>query len=236
MKTFKHNGKMGDIIYSLPTIKALGGGILYIPEYTAESPCLYSCMKTLLDQQPCIHEVRLYPSGLGYNQKAIGIHIDYDLDLHRTHPLRGYTHVVKRFLEVFDLNVPNWKDPWLVVEGPRIENIPYYLFNVTRRFRDNSRVNWRNTLAKARKYKIPCYFLGTDEEHEAFVSEAGDIDRVFVDNALDVALLVRDARLIYCNQSFVLTLAQGLGKNYACEFKPNKMNCRIGTANESMLL
>ena len=30
VKTFKHSGDLGDIIYSLPTIRALGGGILYL--------------------------------------------------------------------------------------------------------------------------------------------------------------------------------------------------------------
>ena len=30
MKTFKHSGDMGDIIFSLPTIRALGGGVLYL--------------------------------------------------------------------------------------------------------------------------------------------------------------------------------------------------------------
>ena len=30
IKTFKHSGNLGDIVYSLPTIIALGGGILYL--------------------------------------------------------------------------------------------------------------------------------------------------------------------------------------------------------------
>ena len=30
VKTFLHSGDLGDIIYSLPTIRKLGGGILYL--------------------------------------------------------------------------------------------------------------------------------------------------------------------------------------------------------------
>ena len=30
VKTFKHSGDIGDIIYSLVTIKKMGGGILYL--------------------------------------------------------------------------------------------------------------------------------------------------------------------------------------------------------------
>jgi hypothetical protein len=31
-KTFLHSGSLGDIVYSLPTIQALGGGVLYIKD------------------------------------------------------------------------------------------------------------------------------------------------------------------------------------------------------------
>ena len=37
MNTFKHSGDLGDIIYSLPTIRALGGGILYLDPAGGES-------------------------------------------------------------------------------------------------------------------------------------------------------------------------------------------------------
>ena len=30
MKTFKHSGDMGDIVFSIPTVRALGGGVLYL--------------------------------------------------------------------------------------------------------------------------------------------------------------------------------------------------------------
>lgn len=29
-KTFKHSGDLGDIIFALPAVRALGGGILYL--------------------------------------------------------------------------------------------------------------------------------------------------------------------------------------------------------------
>src|SRR6186713_2528982 len=97
VKKFKHNGKQGDVIFSLPTIRELGGGILYIPENTPdECRGMYSNMKVLLELQPSIHEVREYPSGLGYMEQAPGIAIDYDLDRARLQPAKGVVHIVKR--------------------------------------------------------------------------------------------------------------------------------------------
>jgi hypothetical protein len=66
MMTFKHNGKIGDILYSLPLIKAMGGGILWIPEASHESECMFSSMYSLLMQQPYLVDVKQYPSYLAY--------------------------------------------------------------------------------------------------------------------------------------------------------------------------
>ena len=47
MNTFKHSGDIGDIIFSLPTIKALGGGKLYLdPEGGESSPYVKWMHKT----------------------------------------------------------------------------------------------------------------------------------------------------------------------------------------------
>ena len=42
MISFRHSGKLGDIIYSLPAVRALGGGIFYVDAATAyfEKPAL----------------------------------------------------------------------------------------------------------------------------------------------------------------------------------------------------
>src|ERR1043165_8558277 len=111
MKTFRHGGKIGDTIFSLPTIRELGGGILYLPEKTPDGcNALYSSLKELLLQQSYIKEVREYPSGLPYMELAPGIPIDYDLDRARLQQLKGRIHLVKRYMDAFDVNYLNWKE------------------------------------------------------------------------------------------------------------------------------
>jgi hypothetical protein len=245
MKTFKHNGKIGDVLFSLPTIRELGGGILYLPEQTPDG-CngLYSSLKDLLLQQPYIKEVREYPSGLPYMELAPEIHIDYDLDRARMQPLKGVIHIVKRYMDAFGVNYPNWKEPWLQVEQKPYEwttwNIPdeYVIINYTGRHIINdqlkikSSVNWKEVVKSIKK---PAFFVGHKDEYRNFVNHFAGIPFLQTDNILQVALLIKGAHSIYCNQSSVLSIAQGLGKQYYLDVKPYKTNCLMYTSNEHLL-
>lgn len=245
MKTFRHGGKIGDIIYSLPTIRELGGGILYLPEKTPDGcDSLYSSLKDLLLMQPYIKEVREYPSGLPYMELAPGIHIDYDLDRARLQPMKGVIHIVKRYMDAFGVKVNNWQWPWLTVTDKpfqhRFWNIEekYCLINYTGRHIKNdclnitSSVDWSKVLSRV---KLPVYFIGLEAEYIAFKNKYGYLPYLKTDDMLDVALLVDDAQAVYCNQSSVLTIAQGLGKTYYLEPKPMKQNCLLFTQNENIL-
>jgi len=76
-KSFKHSGDLGDIIYSLPVIKALGGGIIYLNpnnKFTNFTMNGYEFIKPLLLSQDYVKGVGLYTPNLL---------IDYDLDSFR---------------------------------------------------------------------------------------------------------------------------------------------------------
>lgn len=236
MITARHSGKCGDIIYSLPAAKALGVEVMYIPETTDQCSGLYSNMKALLLQQPWLKEVREYPwlGGVyGNYHKDPKIRIDIDLDRHQEHPLRGKQNMVLRYADVFGLKLLDHKQPWLTVEGPREIQHDYNLINLTPRFRDNSRVNWKRVYAHIPK---PVYFIGTVEEHCEFVDKIGKIKHIGTTDLLSFALLIKYCTALYCNQSAALTIAQALGKTYHCEFKPHKTNCKFYTPNEFELL
>lgn len=240
-KTFRHGGKIGDVIFSLPCIRELGGGILYLPELTPDACAnLYSTTKALLLQQSYIHEVREYPSGLAYKELAPGIHIDYDLDLARDQPLKGVIHIVKRYLDAFGVRLTDWKEPWLRVKGERRLRSDYVLINYTGRhirneqWRVESKVNWGEIINGIEQ---PKYFVGLPQEHFLFCQKYGvDLPYLQTDNLLQLALLVRDAKAVYCNQSSTLALSQSLGKEYYLDVKPGKRNCLLETTNEHILI
>lgn len=245
-KTFKHMGKIGDIIFSLPTIRELGGGILYIPENTPdECTGMYSALKDLLLLQPYIHEVREYPSGYAYMEQAPGIHIDYDLDDARKQPAKGRIHIVKRYMDQFEVNYLNWKEPWLVVDDkPTGVAGPYTLVSYTGRHIKNergetSRVDWKRVI---QSIKGQAYFIGLPDEYGAFRLQYDDsyylpsIPYLRTKNMLEVARLIRDCDALYCNQSSALAIAQGLSKTYHLDVKPGKTNCLMRSPNEYILL
>lgn len=239
-KIFRHGGKIGDVIFSLPTIRELGGGIIYLPERTPDGCSnLYSSLKDLLLQQPYIKEVREYPSGLPYGELAPGIHIDYDLDIARNQPLKGVTHIVKRYMDAFGVNYPGWKEPWLHVEGDSLlKEEKYVIVNYTGRHIHNeklniiSSVNWF-TVINEMPYQP--YFIGHIEEWIAFSKIHPNTVHIHTKNIIEAARIIRDAQAVYCNQSACLALAQGLGKTYYLEPKPMKRNCLLETPNENLL-
>jgi hypothetical protein len=226
-------GKVGDCIYSLPTIRELGGGILYLPETTHECPALYSNMKSLLMQQPYIHDVREYTSNLGYMEIDPTIPIEYDLDRHRLHPAKGAVNMVKRYFEMFNITGVDHRAPWLTIEGPRLIEHDYNLISLTPRFRDNSRVDWKRIYDKIPK---PVYFIGTVEEHEQFVEKIGYISPLITPDLLTFALYIKYCSALFTNQSAAVTIAQGIGKTYHLEVKPRKTNVLFYTPNEYQLI
>jgi hypothetical protein len=120
-KTFKHSGDMGDIIYSLPTIRAMGGGVLYMdPEGGLKSPLVKwvgrdrtkLCAATiesampLLRLQPYLEDVRFWR----------GEQVEFDLDTFRLN-IR-FNNLADSHLAAFNLPLTERDTPWLRVDSP----------------------------------------------------------------------------------------------------------------------
>lgn len=202
----------------------MGGGDLYVPEVAPEVPNLYSNMLPLLQQQEYIHNVHKHPDCASYGTNPLALHID--LDRHREHRERGRVNMVHRYFDVFRISEPT-PDQWLTVQGPRLIASPYTLVNVTPRFRDHSKVNWNKVVSEI---EGPIIFVGTTQEALQFPN----LMRVSAANALELALLVKYADAVYCNQSFVFALAVAQGKKVYLEQKRGKTNC-LGFNNLNVL-
>lgn len=237
VKTFLHSGGLGDIIYSLPTIKALGGGIVYVKPHNHRHPYgnLYELMKDILLAQDYILDVRPYVPDNGnweFFQYRKDTPIDYDLDLARLQKKRGLIHIVKRHLDAFNVDLPGWQNPWLQVDDFYPMNEDYTLIHLTERWRGDMLIDWTKVL---HSIKGKVYFIGFTYEHLDFTIRHGHIEHLQTDNIIHMARLVRDCKALYCNQSVALTIAQGLGKEYYLEQKPSKTNCLLLTPNENIL-
>lgn len=231
-KHFLHSGSLGDIIYSLPTIRAMGGGTLHVKRALFHAGYdQFTASERLLRCQPYLHDVLPYPAQYDQFQHDPNIHLDHDLDVARLQPNRSRVHIIKRHLDAMGVQLVSWRDPWLTVPSPPVDWF-YSLIHVTPRYRERSRVDWaviRQLIPE------PVFFIGFKHEHEAFEQFAGPIPYLPTRDLLDMARAIAGADALYCNQSVGLTLAQGLGKPYFLERHVNRINCLLFTSNEHIL-
>jgi len=217
-KSFKHSGDLGDIIYSLPTIKRLGGGTLYLDitggndEPICKMQCMegktkfneksYNYIKPLLEVQDYIKEVKIYN----------GEKIDYNLNKFRykfadPNSRSRTKNLLDLHLEAFNLPVWDSNEGWLKVDKKINLNKKTL---VTRTPRYQSNFPW----FQSNKFNIRdnAMFIGLPKEHEYF-EWTFDIKVPYypVKNALEMAIALNSCKALITNQTSTLAIAIGLG-------------------------
>lgn len=165
VRTFKHSGDLGDIIYSLPTIQELGPGILYLDPTGGENSLVgakptrgrtklnsnsIASIKSILEYQEYIIEVREWK----------GESVDYNLDEFRNHI--KFNNLVYSSLEAFSLPHSLGDNPWLSptskVKLPEGKSI---IVSRSNRYQGNHSY-WENVAPQIASKAI---FLGSEFEH-----------------------------------------------------------------------
>ncbi len=235
---FLHSGALGDVIYSLPLIRSLGGGVIFLKSENLYHRGIdfYAALVDLLKQQNYITEVIPYPSTDFYEYYP-GIHIDYDLDLFRKHPRVLRQNMLQTYSDTFGIvcsghGIP--VQPWLYVTDPKIEFDGYAVINRTARYR--TLFDWKKLHGEiVNNYVDKIVFIGTEAEYLDYVNEVGFCKWVPTSNLLEVAEIISACSEVYCNQSVCLTIAQAMGKNYNLEVANGHYNCYFLTENETLL-
>jgi hypothetical protein len=226
-KTAAITGGIGDICFAIPVMRALGITRLYIKEnfYPAPYGSMYTAVKPLLELQGI--ECLPTKGGLDFEVYEEGLQFDIDLDHWRHERGRGRDHIMMSMLCHWRKMHRDWRRPW--IKGIPVAQGEYSLCFLTWRWRDNSRVDWKKVYASIPR---PVYFIGLPEDHELWEREVCPIEWWPTNNLLEMAKLIAGCKALYCNQGVALVLAQGLGKEYYCSFKPGKTNCHLRTPNE----
>jgi len=221
MLSFKHKPKMGDIIYSLPLIKYLGGGILYLDIVSEHFPGEeeiwkknYKWLIPLIEIQPYIGNVKIYE----------GEDFDFDLDYYM-----DTTHLVQ-YDEVSIV------DNHFIAQN--MEPIPYKKWltagnKSTKEFIvvANSDNHHDDDVDYFRLLKDKDYvFVGTKSEAQEFEDRSGVKCVKFYEtsDALKLAMIINKCKYFIGNQSLPLAIALGLGKKCFVEQSPTYPNCIIG--------
>lgn len=234
MISFLHSGDIGDIIYSLPTVKALGGGILYLDVTGGESdPYVQENLKNLYRKSLKFNEQSFnFLKPLLENQSYIksvevwnGQKVDYNLNQFRDRYNKtqaGSTeNLVETHLITFKKSPFYGIDPWLNVV-PNTNYNDRIIINRNERYHSNL-VMWVTQAENIHKNGL---FVGMPYEHEAFQRIIENkVDYIPVKNALDLAQIIAGSGKFMGNQSAPLAIAIGLGVQCVVENFTQSPNC-----------
>lgn len=198
-KYFKHNGDLGDIIYALPTIRALGGGKLALfndPGVTSfqMSPQRVALISDLLIAQRYITDVEY---------SRIGGSVT-DLTVFRRHIGKGMnlvdTHLYAMGLPSMMIHVP-----WIEVEPKRVVDVVVWRTPRWHSFE----FPWKLFFERFGKLRVG--FIGYPEEHREFVRLTGlDVTHIKTENLLDAARIIAGSIVCMGNQTCLAAIAHAL--------------------------
>lgn len=227
MTTFSHSGKLGDVIYALPTIEALGGGHLYLSPSDALGPFCFT--QEHVDFLWPLLSLNAGLTGLSLHH---GREVYYNLDGFRSGQHYAYgRNLVHLHADAVGVTLPEVVPPWLSVGCMTYSSFgsnPPVIINRTRRYK-NRFFPWPEVY---RKYRGQCAFVGDDLDHWEFEADLGPIPRIECADALVLARVIANSRLFVGGQSLPLALAIGLGKDCVHEISPWVANCNFGRSNE----
>lgn len=212
--TFKHSGRLGDIVYALPAIRALGGGRLLldpdaVPGFSKNEA---AAVLPLLETQS-------YLAGVAVRR---GETADYDLDRFRK---VGTSHgnLVRAHLTAVGLDPSAYEGPWIETdELGEAEAFEVVLARSCRR--PDIPGFWQRVCELVGREAV---FVGTRKEHGEFESRFGPIPFAATNDLKELAALIHRCRLFIGNQSCPYAIAEGLGKPAVLEVDASCPNCRF---------
>src|SRR5574337_602609 len=226
-RQFFHSGDLGDIIYALPTVKAMGGGTLFLGPTTVWktrekiSPATVESLKPLLALQPYIESV-VYTDikpvdALDLNQFREYLIVEGDFMLAGKRRL----NLAEAHLYVTKLALTECEKPWLTVDrSEKVKDRPI-VFARTHRWR-NDDFPWQKIVNKLGKWAV---FVGTEDEHKDFTERFSFIPHAKTPTILDLARLVAGAYLFVGNQSLPYAIREAVKGSSLVETWADAPNC-----------
>ena len=221
MKKFKHSGDLGDIIFSLPTIRALGGGILYLDPTggkkeplvewgirSGEDKAVYNNTKLTkkgIDSIKSLLEYQDYINGVEYWE---GQPFDYNLDEFRKNI--AYNNLSDSHLAAFSLPFTERDEKWLDVPAPIMDD-PNKNIVFARSCRYHS--NYPFWEMMDREYIKRAMYIGHEKEYEYFqytYPHMKEVPHRKVESLLEMAQIIQGASVFIGNQGLPHAIAEGL--------------------------
>jgi hypothetical protein len=227
-KSFKHSGTLGDLIYSLPLVKHLGGGefYLHLGQINGISKNIYNV------DPPAFHQGRMNLKDFDFMQSFMqaqpyiskfatldprSTEITHNLDRFRL-PFASGTglNYVEYYAQTFGIQDTETQTamrqtPWLTV--PNVKNLGQrdIVINRTQRWIPAQLSHiWQEW--KEQGVDQRAIFVGLPQEHAAFQQATGwQVPHVVTPTLLELAETIASSSVFIGNQSVALSVAIGLG-------------------------
>ena len=217
VRWFGHSGDLGDVIYALPTLKAAGGGILFLyhrdgKTWHGMTPEKAASLRSLLILQPYVTDVVFCPEGRPPDAP------DHDLNGFRDHWQPG-RNLADMHLATHGFGSELRESAWLAVDRP--QHAADVIICRSGRYH-SERFPW-NRVFEA--YASRACFAGTEQEHQDFCESVGRISHVVTRDLLELARVIAGSRLFIGNQSCPAAIAEGLKHPMILEVYSPLANC-----------
>lgn len=224
MNIFTHSGDIGDIVYSLPTIRAKGGGKLIL--FDSPGKTAHGMTKEKVERLRPLLEFQDYIYSLEWSD----IPIESSLNGFRDH-VRAHGNLTDAHLATHGLSWEERSTPWIKCDSKK----EVYEVIIHRSFRYlNNNFPWDRVIDT---YQDRIGFVGFEDEYKSFTNSFGKVSFVKADNFMELARIIKGSKLYIGNQSSPLSVALGMFHNTIIEVCPNhnhphcifnRMNCIIG--------
>lgn len=214
MNCFGHSGDLGDIIWALPTIRAAGGGRLSLINYPGRTTFpmteeRFNAIRPLLLQQTYVDDVRFAGDDISQQTNINGFrdHCSHNRNLADAHLATHGLPFLHRNHAWLHVNISNRCVPIVFARSARYQN---------------DRFPWQQIVEAYGRYAV---FLGSQDEHVAFISNFGHVPFMQTSDLLEAAKVIAGAQLFIGNQSCLHAIAEGLKQNIILEVYPSQPNC-----------
>jgi len=207
--TASHAGNIGDIIYSLPTFRELGGGTISLRVSRLLPRKFADDLRPLLESQPYVKRVIVDENG--------NVPIDVELDAFRRRDIQLVGGHIGMWYNHTSGVFPDLSQKWIYAN----KNTKFFnaiIINRTKRYREDT-----ISYELLNKVNRPKYFWGNDAEYEQF-SYYVPCERLIFENYMELAEAIAGCYCFIGNTSFAYSLAEAMKVKRIVEvprFSPN---------------
>lgn len=208
--TYYHSGDLGDIIFALPAVRALGGGTLFLGPHLGRAPFGTREIMTEARANLIIPLLKLQPYLSNVFYARTQPNVNFDLNQFRTLLVKRGPHenLCRLHLDYLGLSPRECETKWLVVD--RVQKIEGKPVVISRTLRYPGEMDWKGV---AKKHVHHAIFLGTPDEHAEFCERFGQIEYYPTANLLEAARVIAGCELFISNQGGLHAIAEGLKVN-----------------------